>query len=424
MSYENIFTSDICRLRNSTTARISSWDTTGSNNDWVNINGGETVILADIRGPGCIRHIYFTVALADKLFYRDCILRMYWDNENTPSVEVPLGDFFCVSNCTVRDKKSLMVTINSGLNPYVSMGYNCYFPMPFSERAVIEIENQNPNRKIGAIGGFWYHIDYEQLDTLDSDMGRFHAQFHRENPTIVKGKSALEMKNITLWNGENIGGDENYIMLEAQGHGQIVGLHLQIDNVAGGWYGEGDDMIFIDGDHWPPRIHGTGTEEIFGGGACPSTEYAGPYTGFHLIESQDFSGKNAMYRWYLNDPIRFKESIKMGIEHGHSNNFENDYASVVYWYQTEPHQEFPPLPGRKDRFPILPDFFWEIRETRDTIIRDYLKLRADPTKQGADFQNIVDILYQFEEYYNNNRFDELKSISKKLIKLQQDLGHS
>jgi hypothetical protein len=424
MSYEKNLMGDICRLRNSTTARVSSWDTSGGNSDWTEIKGGETAVLADISGPGCIRHIYFTVVMADKLFYRDCILRMFWDNEETPSVEVPLGDFFCVSNCTVRDKKSLMVTINPGINPNVSMGYNCYFPMPFAERALIEIENQNPNRKVGALGGFWYHIDYEQRDSLDSDVGRFHAQFRRENPTVVKGESALEMKNMQLWDGKNIGGEENYIILEAKGHGQVVGLHLQIDNVVGGWYGEGDDMIFIDGDKWPPRIHGTGSEEIFGGGACPSTEYAGPYTGYHLIENPNFSGKNAMYRWYLHDPIRFKKSIKMGIEHGHANNFENDYASVVYWYQSEPHHKFPSLPGREDRFPVLPEIFWEIREIRDTIIKNHITLYRDPSKWEMYFEKINTDFYRFEEDYNNNKFDKLKSLSEEIIKLQQNLMKS
>lgn len=341
---------ELFQLRNVTSARVSSWDRTGANNDWTEIGGGATVTLADIRGTGCIRHIYFTVSLVDKLFYRDCVLRMYWDNEETPSVEVPVGDFFCISNCTVREVKSLMVAINPGINNYISMGHNCYFPMPFAERALITIENQNPDRRVGALGGFWYHIDYEELDELAPDAGRFHAQFRRENPTVVKEESALAVKNIQLWDGQNIGGDENFVMLEAQGQGHIIGLHLQIDNIAGGWYGEGDDMIFIDGDEWPPRIHGTGTEEIFGGGACPTTEYSSPYTGFHLIENRDFADKNAMYRWYLNDSIHFKKSIRMGIEHGHANNFENDYASVVYWYQSEPHARFPALPKKGRSF--------------------------------------------------------------------------
>jgi hypothetical protein len=130
---------------------------------------------------------------------------------------------------------------------------------------------------------------------------------------------------------------------------------LGVDNVAGSWWGEGDDMIFIDGETWPPSFHGTGTEEIFGGGACPSVEYSGPYTGFHLVENRDgeqWYGKNAMYRFFVHDPIRFQKSIRVTIEHGHANDMANDYSSVAYWYQKEPHAPFPPLPSSAERRPI------------------------------------------------------------------------
>lgn len=112
-------------------------------------------------------------------------------------------------------------------------------------------------------------------------------------------------------------------------------------------------MIFIDGEEWPPSIHGTGTEEIFGGGACPNREYAGPYTGFHLISNPDWSGKNGMYRFFVTDPIRFQKSIRVTIEHGHNNDLANDYSSVAYWYQTEPHKTFPPFPPVEERLPLV-----------------------------------------------------------------------
>ena len=130
----------------------------------------------------------------------------------------------------------------------------------------------------------------------------------------------------------------------------MVGLYLTCHNLAGGWWGEGDDMIFIDGEKWPPSYHGTGTEEIFGGGACPNLEYAGPYTGFLSIHEQGkatWRGQNSMYRWFVHDPIRFRRSLRWTIEHGHANNFENDYSSVAYWYQTEPHKPFPALPAER-----------------------------------------------------------------------------
>jgi len=113
-------------------------------------------------------------------------------------------------------------------------------------------------------------------------------------------------------------------------------------------------MIFIDGEKWPPSFHGTGTEEIFGGGACPNVEYSGPYTGFHLISHSDWSGKNSMYRFFVSDPVRFEKSIRVTIEHGHANNLANDYSSVAYWYQTEPHKEFTPLLSAEERVPLLP----------------------------------------------------------------------
>jgi hypothetical protein len=126
-------------------------------------------------------------------------------------------------------------------------------------------------------------------------------------------------------------------------------------------------MVFVDGqpgELWPPTYHGTGTEEIFGGGACPDKPYAGPYTGFHMVESPDFAGKHAMYRWYLADPIRFERSLVWTLEHGHANSYENDYTSVAFWYQQEPHAAFPVLPDVKARLPRFPDLVWRADAAR------------------------------------------------------------
>jgi hypothetical protein len=173
--------------------------------------------------------------------------------------------------------------------------------------------------------------------------------------------------NVPLWAGLNLDGKRNYVALEAEGCGQMVGLHLQVDNLGGGWYGEGDDFIFIDGqpgEQWPPTFHGTGSEEIFGGGACPNQAYTGPYTGFHMVERPDFAGKNAMYRWYVQDPIRFERSLVWTIEHGHANNYENDYSSVAYWYQIEPHAPFPALPDGRSRLPRFADAVFQADAAR------------------------------------------------------------
>ncbi|MBI5094315.1 MAG: DUF2961 domain-containing protein, partial [Candidatus Hydrogenedentes bacterium] len=325
-------------IRPAVSRRASSWDQTGGNDDCIRVEAGQSVVLADIHGAGVITHMYFTMIEPHPLDYRDAVLVMYWDGETTPSVEVPLGDFFCISNCVVRRFTSLMVTVNPGGGPHtINNGLNCYFPMPFGKSARIELRNESPRVLGGPLGRIWYHIDYEIYSgELPGDWGRFHAQWRREHTTAAK--APLSMRG--AFPAINRTGDDNYLALEAKGEGHVAGLFLQVDNVQGGWYGEGDDMIFVDGDIWPPSVHGTGSEEVFGGGACPDAEYAGPYTGFHLIENQHgevFKGKNAMYRWYLNDPIRFRESLRMTIEHWHANDFANDYASVVYWYQSEPH---------------------------------------------------------------------------------------
>ncbi len=347
------------KLIDKSSHRISSWDKRGKNYDWIQVKSKETKILAEIEGPGIIKHIYFTSVLIDPLDFRRAIIRIYWDHEAHPSVEVPLGDFFGVSNCRLRLLNSLMITINRGI--LGSYGLNNYFSMPFSRHAKIEIENQGPSLLGGYISAFWYHIDYEQLnDPLPQDMGYFHAFWNREKLTEISEDVPSDKKNVRQWSGRNKTGKDNYMILETEGDGQLAGLLLNIDNIAGGWYGEGDDMIFIDDDTWPPSIHGTGTEEIFGGGASPALEFAGLYTGFHLVENFNYSGNNGMYRWYVHDPIRFKKKIRWTIEHGHANNFENDYSSVAFWYQKEPHVKFRPIPKLEDRLPRFPENYRDI----------------------------------------------------------------
>ncbi|MHB8507839.1 MAG: glycoside hydrolase family 172 protein [Candidatus Dormibacteria bacterium] len=343
--------------------RASSWDRTGANVDFRVLQAGETAVLLDVQGPGMIGKIYMAVGINPLEYFRDSILRCYWDGETEPSVEVPLGDFFCISHCRVRTFSSHFVSVNPGMG--WSFGLNCYFPMPFAERARVTIENRADH-----IAGFLEHIEYELYDQpLPRDVLRFHAQWRREWPTQGVGPHL----DVTMHQTPNIGGEENYVALEARGAGQMVGLHLQVHNQGGGWYGEGDDMVFLDGDTWPPSIHGTGTEEVFGGGACPNVEYAGIHSGFHLIESPDYSGHTGMYRWYTGDPIRFRESIRWTIEHGHANNYSNDYTSVAYWYQDEPHQTFAVLPGKEAMRPRFGPRYEEAKKRARSLHREAFK---------------------------------------------------
>lgn len=318
---------------------------------------GETVTLLEVEGPGCVTHLYCAMIAPEITDHRDAILRCWWDFESSPSVEVPLGDFFALCHGRVRLFQSAMVAVNPGMGP--SFGMNAYFPMPFATGARITVENRSERTLGGPFGCLWYHVDYETYTDPPSDETlRFHASFRRERLT----KPACEPADVQLHGSCNLDGAENYVALDTKGEGHMVGLVLEIDNVAGGWYGEGDDMVFIDDDTWPPRIHGTGSEEVFGGGACPNEEYAGPYTGFHMIENRDFSGLVGMYRWYMHDPISFKRSIRWTIEHGHANNFANDYSSVAYWYQRGRAEPLPALPDREGLLPPLPEIYEEARE--------------------------------------------------------------
>jgi Protein of unknown function (DUF2961) len=341
-------------LQNSKTARISSYDRTGGNFDFLIIAPGETKTLADIQGTGVIRRLYLAPFALDRMRYRKLMLRMYWDGQKDPCVEVPIGDFFGSGLGTLRYFHSVAMDVNPGFRGWDFDAMVSYLPMPFAKGARITLQND------GDVPGllFWYHIDYEQYPDggLPPNSGRFHAQWRRVAKTPVKAGSP---KNSQLGNmrDPNLTGDDNFVMLDAEGHGSYVGLYLTIDNIAGGWYGEGDDMIFVDGAKWPPTYSGTGHEEVFNSGACPDEEFWGLYTGFYLIENLNGSwgGKNQMYRFYVNDPVRFQKSIRVTIEHGHNNNFENDYTSTAFWYQEDPHKAFPSMPAAKDRLPAWPE---------------------------------------------------------------------
>lgn len=332
------------------TLRSSTFDRTGGNMDMRVVQPGETLPLLEAEGAGCVRHIYWTYILvqpeARAQLFRNFILRMYWDGEQSPSVETPLGDFFGVCGGQPRPMRSLGLTVNPGglEQPDTSWGFNCYFPMPFSNGARIELTNE------GDTGiAVWVHVDHELYDRTPAWMaraGRFHASFNRRNPTTP-----------TLDTGINLDGAENYVILDTEGRGALAGYVVTVDNRKGGWWGEGDDMVFVDGERWPPSYHGTGSEEIFGGGACPNVEYTNPYTGFHLVENaygDPWYGKNGLYRLFVHDPIRFQEHLRVTLEHGHANDLANDYSSVAFWYQQEPHAPFAPLPPPEARLPLPP----------------------------------------------------------------------
>jgi hypothetical protein len=364
--------SGIMRLTDTTTARVSSFDRSGANTDFRPVAPGETLELARLEGAGVVRHLYFSI-LGGEHYLRDLVLRAYWDGGESPCVEVPFGDFFGLGQERPRFFSSLMVTVNPGdLGVFGTYGFNSYFPMPYANGARLTLTNEGPE----PVAAVWYHIEYERMTALPAGLGRFHASWHRENPTRAVGP----VVNTTLHAAINDTGADNYVVLDAEGHGSLAGIFLNIDNAQNNWYGEGDDMIFIDGEAWPPSYHGTGSEEIFGGGACPTAEYAGPYTGFHLIGNLDYRGKVSMYRFYVNDPVRFRKSIRMTVEHGHANNFANDYSSTVFWYQADPHRPLAALPPAVARRPRVGD------DPHDVAFQQLIALR--PKLLALWFQSI------------------------------------
>ena len=349
--------------REGRSARVSSYDKTGKNADFIAIPRGKREIIADIPGPGCINHIWMTVNCPDKMYLRKILLRMFWDHEKQPSVEVPLGDFFGVGHSRVSHYIALPLNMITGgeAQRQNCAAMNCFFPMPFTNRARIEIVNQCSSK----IPQFFFYIDYETWSESPSDLLRFHAQWRRENPTKgLMDKTDPKLSIRKVWKEANTSGKENYTILDARGKGHFVGCNLSIDNIDPTrdfpWFGEGDDMFFIDGEPWPPSLHGTGTEDYFcAAWGYPSLKYSAPYHGVSLAGSTDegatgYSGKWTMYRFHIEDPVMFAKSLHFSIEHGHANASSNDYSSTAYWYQTEPHKRFPKMPKASDRLP-LPD---------------------------------------------------------------------
>jgi len=320
-------------LRSCRSARVSSYDATGGNADFCILDPGESRVLADISGPGIVRHIWMTLACEEQAFLRKIVLRMFWDGENEPSVETPIGDFFGLGHAQTTYFTSIALSM-------FDRGFNCFFPMPFYKNARVEVQSQCGRLPLI----LYFYIDYEVHERMPEGLGAFHVQWRRQNPC----------RAVQLENAQNRDGKENYVILEAEGHGHYVGCHLDIDALSPGWWGEGDDMFFIDGEPWPPIIHGTGTEDYFCGAwnfNYVNRPFCTPYYGYHLKGNDDYTGKHSMYRYHIEDPIVFKRHLLFSIEHGHANDMGHDYSSTAYWYQAEPHRKVVELPPVEQRLP-------------------------------------------------------------------------
>ena len=352
--------SGLHRARPGRRRRESSWNRTGANADRFVVEPGATHTMADIAGAGVIRHIWVTINSAEPAYLRKLVLRAHWDGMDRPSVETPIGDFFGVGHGRVSNYWSQPLNMVTGGGPESQnrAAMNCFFPMPFADGARLTVENQGEQ----PVNALYYYVDYESHASLPDDALRFHAWWRREYPTPpridLSDRSAGFPRTNELI---NLDGRDNYLVLDVEGRGHYVGCVLSIDHVNPipnfGWFGEGDDFFWIDGEE-TPSLMGTGTEDYF----CQAWGYPGgfnsmPYHGISYPTNPSdgpdrYSGKWTMFRFHIEDPIMFERSLKFSIEHGHANVHANDYSSVAYWYQTLPHKPFPRLAAVADRVPI------------------------------------------------------------------------
>lgn len=300
----------------------------------VSIKAHSTFTVAEITGPGSIQHIWLTPTGK----WRNSILRFYWDDETTPSVEAPVGDFFGMGWGEYSPLQSLAVCVNPG------SAFNCYWPMPFRKKCRITMENMDERDM-----DLYYQVDYI-LTEVPNDAAYFHAQFRRVNPLPYKSVYVLV---------DNI-----------KGRGQYVGTYMAWGVHNNGWWGEGEIKFYMDGDSKFPTINGTGTEDYFCGSydfdtkkknapateVLEYTEFSNAYAGLHQVIRGDghynVMQRFGMYRWHITDPIRFEKDLKVTIQalgwrsEGRYLPLQDDIASTVFWYQTEPHGSFPTLPDK------------------------------------------------------------------------------
>jgi hypothetical protein len=307
-----------------------------NNKDNADFAPGETKVIAHLTGPGKITHMWFTPSSRNIRHPRAFVIRIYWDGSKTPSVEVPMGDFFAVGHGMQANVNSLPVKVCSR-----GRGYNCYWQMPFAKEAKITLTNESDKDPASS----YYHIDWVKLDKAPDDLMYFHARYHQEFPP----KMCLP-----------------YTVFVGKGRGHYVGTVLSSQNGIGHWFGEGDDLFYIDGED-EPSIVGTGTEDYINE-AWNMRVHSGLYTGCTIFEPRAPDARVTAYRWHLADPVVFKKSLKFEIERrgfivdangktiSQSGSRPDFWSTVSYWYQdsiAEPWCEFPPYKDRVNEETVL-----------------------------------------------------------------------
>ncbi|MBS1877028.1 MAG: DUF2961 domain-containing protein [Acidobacteria bacterium] len=314
----------------------SSFDRTGGNHDsWV-IAPGESIEIFKASEPGVITHIWFTISAQSANHLKELVLRAWWDGAAKPSIEVPIGDFFGLNLGSYQIYESQYLACSPGKS------LNCYFVMPYKS-ARLTVTNEGGAR----VGAFYSNIDYQAVAALPADALYFHAQYRQSAPcTPTTGDDRKT----------NPTGRLNYVYAEAKGRGHLMGVTLGVLQNADGWWGEGDDMIFVD-DETKPVIVGTGSEDYFlgswdFGGRDGAIPFAHRMYGAPLIQAAERTGgRYCCYRWHGDNPVTFTRSLRHTMEHGHANDRGDNFFSACYWYQSEPYTDFPALPAVEHRIP-------------------------------------------------------------------------
>lgn len=335
-SQEHAFIPAYARAQRYRSLKQSSFDTTGGNRDAWNIPAGGMKEVFKADQPGVISHIWFTIAASSAMHLKELILRAYWDGNSKPSVEAPVGDFFGLNLGSYQIYESEYMACSPGRS------LNCYFVMPYKS-ARLTITNEGKAQ----VGSFYSNIDYQSVSSLPSDIQYFHAQYRQSAPcTPTTGDDAKV----------NPVGRVNYIYGETRGSGHLMGVTLGVLQNADGWWGEGDEMIFVD-DETKPVIIGTGSEDYFlgswdFGGRDGAIQFSHHMYGAPLIQAAERTGgRYCCYRWHGDNPVTFTRYMKHTMEHGHANDRGDNFFSVCYWYQSQPYTEFPALPPLEQRIP-------------------------------------------------------------------------
>ena len=302
--------------------RSSSFNPTGENRDWWWFEPGETRTLFETDGAGVIQHLWMTIGSTEARYSSKYVLRMYWDGNEEPSVEAPVGDFFGSGYGMLAPFSNALFEVSAE-----GRARNCFIPMPFAKGAKITLTNESADNR----SRVFFYVDWRQHERLPRDTGRFHAQYRQQFPCT--------------------GG--NFVIVEATGEGRYLGCHLSCRNNGNGWMGEGDDMIYIDGDTHP-TLYGTGTEDYFAD-AWGFRGFAQPYHGLSMFLGAEWvNSVHTAYRYHVQDAVVFRKSILATIEHGSQNDRRDDWASVGFWYQERAVSVAGTMPSRDARLLAYP----------------------------------------------------------------------